>query len=164
VELDPGVSHLHLSLGLALRGLGDLDEGVTACSRAVELAPMDARTHGCLGLLFLAQGEISRAVATFERALEIDPGYPTAAAQLAWIASRRGDDVRAARLFEVAVDGDRDAGRQAQYRQGLGWSYLRLGRASEAREQFTEALRTDPSLQGARDGLLALGAGRRLSR
>jgi len=146
-----------VSLGLALRALGRLDDGVAACEQAAELTPQDARAHGCLGLIFLAQGEVSRAVATFERALEIDPRYPTAAAQLAWIASRRGEDVRAARLFEVAVAADRDPGRLAQYRQGLGWSYLRLGRAGEARDQFTQALGADPSLQGARDGLVKLG-------
>jgi tetratricopeptide (TPR) repeat protein len=164
VELDPDASFRYVSLGLALRALGHLDEAVIACSQATELTPMDARAHGCLGLIFLAQGQFSRAVATFERALEIDPRYPTAAAQLAWIASRRGEDVRASRLFEVAVSGDRDPGRLAQYRQGLGWSYLRLGRAGEARDQFTQALQADPSLQGARDGLVKLGAGRQPAR
>jgi Tfp pilus assembly protein PilF len=121
---------------------------------------MDARAHGCLGLISLGQGEMSRAVAIFERALEIDPRYPTAAAQLAWIDARRGEDARATRLFEVAIAADHDPARVAQYRQALGWSYLRLKRAGDAREQFTQALRADPSLQSAHDGLVSLSGGR----
>ena len=68
--------------------------------------------------------------------------------------------MRAAGLFEVAVSADRDPGRLAQYRQALGWSYLRTGRAADAREQFTLALKIDPSLQSAREGLLSLSSKR----
>ena len=63
-------------------------------------------------------------------------------------------------LFEIAVAADRDPARLAQYRQALGWSYLRLGRGPLAREQFTQALRLDPSVQSAREGLAALGPAR----
>jgi tetratricopeptide (TPR) repeat protein len=157
LELEPGVAHRHLSLGLALRSLGNLEEAASTCNRAVDLSPSNARVYGCLGLVALARGQINRAVPLFEWALELDPRYPTAAAQLGWIASRRGDDARAAPLFEIAVATDRDPARLAQYRQALGWSYLRLGRGPLARDQFTWALRLDPSLQSAREGLAALG-------
>ena len=120
--------------------------------------------YGCLGLVALAQGQINRAIPLFEWALELDPRYPTAAAQLGWLASRRGDDARAAPLFEIAVASDRDPARLAQYRQALGWSYLRLGRGELAREQFTQALKLDPSVQSAREGLAALGPARVSSR
>jgi tetratricopeptide (TPR) repeat protein len=164
LELDPKTAHRHLSLGLALRSLGQFEEAEAACKRAVDLAPSDARVYGCLGLVALAQGQVNRAIPLFERALSLDAGYPTAAAQLGWIASRRGDDARAAPLFEAAVAADRAPARQAQYRQALGWSYLRLGRGPLAREQFTQALQLDPSLHSAREGLATLGTGRRASR
>jgi tetratricopeptide (TPR) repeat protein len=160
LELELGAAHRHLSLGLALRSLGRHEEAATVCTRAVDLSPTNARAHGCLGLVALAQGQINRAIPLFERALELDPSYPTAAAQLGWLASRRGDDARAAPLFEIAVASDRDPARLAQYRQALGWSYLRLGRGSLAREQFTQALALDPTIQSAREGLAALGAAR----
>jgi len=160
VELEPGAAYRHLSLGLALRSLGRHDEAAAVCTRAVELSPTNARVYGCLGLVALAQGQINRAIPLFERALELDPRYPTAAAQLGWTASRRGDDARAAPLFEIAISADRDPVRLAQYRQALGWSYLRLGRGTLAREQFTRALQLDPSLQSAREGLAALGPAR----
>ena len=159
VELEPGAAYRHLSLGLALRSLGRHDEAAAVCNRAVDLSPTNARAYGCLGLVALAQGQINRAIPLFERALELDPRYPTAAAQLGWIASRRGDDARAAPLFEVAISADRDPARLAQYRQALGWSYLRLGRGPLAREQFTQALRLDPSLQSAREGARRPGTG-----
>lgn len=164
LELEPGAAHRHLSLGLALRSLGEHAEAAAACNRAVDLSPANARMHGCLGLVALAQGEVNRAVPLFERALALDPRYPTAAAQLGWIASRRGDDARAAPLFEIAIATDRAPARLAQYRQALGWSYLRLGRGTLARDQFTWALRLDPSLHSARDGLAALGPVRPASR
>ena len=59
---------------------------------------------------------------------------------------------------------DRDPARLAQYRQALGWSYLRLGRGPLAREQFSQALLLDPTLHSAREGLAALGTGRITSR
>jgi len=160
LELEPGGAHRHLSLGLALRSLGQHEEAQAACNRAAELSPTNARAYGCLGLVALAQGQINRAIPLFERALELDPRYPTAAAQLGWLASRRGDDARAAPLFELAVASDRDPARLAQYRQALGWSYLRLGRGAPAREQFTQALALDPSVQSAREGLAVLGPAR----
>ena len=163
-ELEPGVAHRHLSLGLALRSLGRHDEAATACNRAVDLSPTNARAYGCLGLVSLANGQINRAIPLFEWALELDPRYPTAAAQLGWIASRRGEDERAAPLFEIAVAADRDPARLAQYRQALGWSYLRLGRGPLARDQFTQALQLDPSIQSAHEGLAALGPVRVSSR
>ena len=156
VELEPRTAYRHLSLGLALRSLGRHDEAAAVCSRAVDLSPTNARVYGCRGLVALAQGQINRAIPLFERALELDPRYPTAAAQLGWIANRRGDDARAVPHFEVAISADRDPARLAQYRQALGWSYLRLGRGPLAREQFTRALRLDPSLRSAREGLAAL--------
>jgi tetratricopeptide (TPR) repeat protein len=164
VELEPGTAHRHLSLGLALRSLGRYEEAAAVCNRAVELSPSNARVYGCLGLVALAQGQVNRAIPLFEWALSLDPRYPTAAAQLGWLASRRGDDLRATPFFEIAVAADRDPTRLAQYRQALGWSYLRLGRGPLAREQFTQALQLDPSLHSARDGLAALGPVRTASR
>jgi tetratricopeptide (TPR) repeat protein len=164
LELDPKTAHRHLSLGLALRSLGQFDAAGAACERAVDLAPSDARVYGCLGLVALAQGQINRAIPLFEWALSLDARYPTAAAQLGWIASRRGDDARAAPLFEAAVAADRNPARLAQYRQALGWSYLRLGRGPLAREQFSQALLLDPSLHSAREGLATLGTGRSAAR
>jgi tetratricopeptide (TPR) repeat protein len=164
LELDPKTAHRHLSLGLALRSLGQFEEAEAACKRAVDLAQSDARAYGCLGLVALAQGQVNRAIPLFEWALSLDGRYPTASAQLGWIASRRGDDARAAPLFEAAVAADRAPARQAQYRQALGWSYLRLGRGPLAREQFSQALLLDPSLHSAREGLATLGAGRSAAR
>ena len=140
-DLDAAPPAATLAAARTLLGTHRLDDAVYRARRAVALA----------------QGQINRAVPLFERALALDPRYPTAAAQLGWIASRRGDDERAAPLFEVAVASDRDPARLAQYRQALGWSYLRLGRGALAREQFTQALQLDPGLHSARDGLAALG-------
>jgi tetratricopeptide (TPR) repeat protein len=160
VELAPDWSYLRLCLGHALRAGGRFDEALAEFARAAELAPMDPRAEGGRGMVHAALEDRQAAAQHLRRSVEIDPDYATGYAQLAWLHYAHREYDRAAPLFERAIGLDRDPARVAQYRHALGWIHVSARRPSEARQEFLRSLELDPKLQGARDGLAAIGARR----
>jgi tetratricopeptide (TPR) repeat protein len=157
IDLQPRWGHLYIALGHAFRVLRRYAEAEAAFIRATEVAPDDPRGEGGLGMTAFDQERYAEAVEHFERAVQIDPTYATGYGQLGVIAYQRRDYARAQPLFERAIELERNAVRNASYRHALGWIYLRSNQPAEARAQFTKALELNPALQGAREGLAALG-------
>jgi len=78
VALAPNLADVHFNLGVALKGLGRLDEAITAYSRAVTLRPTDAFALSNLGTALLAVGRDADALAAYRRAVAADPTYAEA--------------------------------------------------------------------------------------
>lgn len=78
VELSPGSSPFHDTLGWALRAAGDLPGAQGSLQQAIKLEPKVAAYHFHLGVV---QGELKLAAAaraSLQRALELDPQLPQA--------------------------------------------------------------------------------------
>ncbi len=78
VELSPGSSPFHDTLGWALRAAGDLPGAQASLQQAITLEPKVAAYHFQLGVV---QGELklpAAARASLQRALELDPQLPQA--------------------------------------------------------------------------------------
>lgn len=65
----------HMSLGVALAGLGELDRAETEMRAALELDPVYVPGYHNLGLLLERRGRHEEAVASYRTALRFDPGY-----------------------------------------------------------------------------------------
>jgi len=137
------------AVGALEAGAGSLQELVTSCTWTVELPGAGSGDAGRLVREVLDAGAL---VVTRER-----KGRPVT------------DDLRPA-VVSLTVAGTTPAGavleaeletqplRKAQYLHALGWINLKSGNRDQARQDFTQALALDPGLQGAKDGLQALGS------
>ena len=109
------------------------------------------------GSVYYAQEEYVSAIKHYQRAASLDPRYATPQGQIGWIYYVQRQYLKAQPYLEQAAALETQPLRKAQYLHVLGWINLKAGNKSEARQDFTQALALDPSLQGARDGLQALG-------
>ena len=70
---------------------GEVDEALTAYSRAAYIDPTYADAHFAIGLVRVAQHRPVTAIASFRRALELRRDWPAAQVQLAWILATASD-------------------------------------------------------------------------
>ena len=78
ITLAPNLADIHFNLGVALKGLGRIDEAIASYSRAVTLRPTDAFALSNLGTALLANGRDADALAAYRRAVAVDPTYAEA--------------------------------------------------------------------------------------
>ena len=81
-RLSPEDAETHNTLGLALRGLGRLDEAVASYRLALGIQPRYAEAHGNLGNALRELGRLDESVASCRRALEIKPDLAEAHSNL----------------------------------------------------------------------------------
>lgn len=158
---------------------GELDAGLAAARRAVELAPQGVRGHQSLAALLYARGEFAEAERVQRQAIALNPHDPESLAQLGWRLMARGSWDEGARLLQEAIDrtlvapswyhldlafalylcGDYERARDAAELSRGSWggfdyaalamTEAALGHAEAARRALDEALRLSPVL--ARD-------------
>jgi tetratricopeptide (TPR) repeat protein len=165
LALDPAASQLHHSLGMAYRGLGDIeraryhlelrgnrpeviDDPLLDAVRGKSRSP---QFYVEMGLELAAAGRLEEAARAMQRAVQLDPDHRAALLNAGELLARLGEDAGARALFErlAALDpGDARA-----------WFYL--GQLDElqampdvAVEHYRRSLTADPAQADAR---LALG-------
>ena len=134
--------------GLEATRSGNLGEAVTLFNAALETSPECADCHRNLGIVFTWMKDYSRAEAAFKQGLVLQPEDAAAYAGLA-------DVYNAQRKFTEAAEASAQAARlkggaataggsaMAVFDQGLIlWN---AGKVDEARKQFEETLRLDPT-------------------
>jgi TolB-like protein len=156
---------------------GELDAGLAAARRAVELAPEGVRSLQSLAALLHGPGDFDEAERVQRRAIALNPHDPESLAQLGWRLTARGRWDEGARLQQEAIDRSlvvptwyhetlayslylggrfgraRDAAeRAAPDCCGLGYAALALaeaalGHAAAARKALDEAIRQEPLLK-----------------
>ena len=77
-ELRPDDAQILCNLGNAERELGNLDQALALCRRAVELDPGSSVAHNKLGLVLVTLGQRDEAEASYRRALALNPRYAEA--------------------------------------------------------------------------------------
>ena len=85
---------------------GDLDGGLAACRRAIELAPTYASAHQNLGVLLVEKGDLDGAIAAWRRAIELAPKNATPFSNLGVALLRKGDRDGALAAFRRAIELD----------------------------------------------------------
>jgi WD40 repeat protein/serine/threonine protein kinase/tetratricopeptide (TPR) repeat protein len=136
----------HATLGATLEELGELDEAVVACRKAVDLQPSDARCHYALGRALEAQGSRDAAIAAYREAVRRGPNFPEAHCMLGVCLMRQGQLAQALPLLR----GGHQLGSRYQ-----GWPFPTtawLGeceRLVKLQENLESALRDEAKLDAA---------------
>lgn len=151
VELGPNVSYTHYVLGALLLDR-DRDAEAERCAReAVRLDPEDADYRGFLARVHFSRKEWAKAVGAAEEGLALEPDNVDclnirglALVQL----GRRGE---AGEAIDAALAREPD---NPQSHNVKGWALLHAGKHEEALAHFQEALRVDPTMESARDGVV----------
>jgi tetratricopeptide (TPR) repeat protein len=152
-QLMPTLSYFYLDLCRAQKIRELIDEALVACQKAIELDAQNPETYDRLGQLYLDRFENQKALVQFQKAVEVDPSYALGYAHQGWVyySSMRAWE-KAATAFAKALElgGSRfSPGQAAEFYNVLGWSYYRLGRCTEARQQFDLALSLLARARGA---------------
>ncbi|RTQ50730.1 tetratricopeptide repeat protein [Hymenobacter gummosus] len=148
----PEFDNAYYSLSAVLQRQYRLSEAAEAIDQALALDPQDANYYHVLGLIRFQQGQLQAALRAAEAGLASDPTHVDCLGLRARCLARLGRrDEATADLDEALRQAPGDAGTYAD----LGWVALERGRAKEAAGHFREALRLRPTMEYAREGLVA---------
>jgi 4-amino-4-deoxy-L-arabinose transferase-like glycosyltransferase len=112
-----------------------------------------AMAHYNLGVTLEGEGETTRAAGAYRAALADNPAFEEAHVNLGALLARGGDLEGAIREETEALRGNAD---DATAHTDLANALLQSGRLDEAEAHYRAALRLDPELPSARDGLEVL--------
>lgn len=152
---EPGV---YINLGSAYATRGDYERAESMYERALALDPRLPSAHLNLAKLLVVRGRVEQSGSHFAAAVRLDPGLAFEAHSVAGLALlQAGDDEAAVMHLRQALD--LRPGIPSLHNE-LGVAFARHGLARQARVEFQEALRLDPSDSEARENLaraVALG-------
>ena len=131
----------HLYLGMALSESGDLDGGLAAFGRVLELEPQHERAHLFSGSILAIQGNDEAAIAHYRAAAEAHPGWARVHLEWGQALQRLGryDDSIAA--YDAAI---REDPGNAEARLGRAAARVLAHRWAEARRGLSDDVRALP--------------------
>lgn len=141
----------HRVLGFVLHRAGRQIEAMKSVEEALRLSPFDAHVLVLKASIHLAQRSWTEAVEAAEAALALDPEHVEAANFRAMALMQLGRKQEAAATMEHALRHEPD---NALSHANQGWNCLHRNEPHAAKEHFREALRLDPELDYAREGML----------
>lgn len=147
----PNDADLHLFLGMSLLRLRDPQGAILSIKRAIAINGdhVDART--LLGYVELeVRGDVAAAIQEYRKVIELRPNSPEAHVNLAVAQKKQGDLEAAVVSLNKALEIKADNVGALTTRGGI---FAELGRWSEARRDFEQALKTNPRDDGALYGL-----------
>jgi tetratricopeptide (TPR) repeat protein len=161
LELAPGATRLHHTLGLALRRTGEIELARSHLSRAGDVAPGPAdplmvqvralsrsvQAFIQRGLALAEGGNLEAAANQLRQALEAEPDDATAMATLASILTQMDRNDEAATILERSIATNPDYA-PAYFR--LGVVRANTGRLDEALDLYQRAIEIRPTLTQAR--------------
>lgn len=147
----PNDADLHLFLGMSLLRLRDPQGAILSIKRAIAINGdhVDART--LLGYVELeVRGDVAAAIQEYRKVIELRPNSPEAHVNLAVAQKKQGDLEAAVVSLNKALEIKVDNVGALTTRGGI---FAELGRWSEARRDFEQALKINPRDDGALYGL-----------
>ena len=151
VGLDPDNAYYYARLGHIWIERRYWKEATQAIEQAVQLDPENGAWHSEQAYLLYHQERFQDAIFAAERALALDPD-DTQARNLRSECLRRLGHTDQSELAMRETLGDDP--HNAMSHSVLGWNLLQQGKRPEAKTHFLEALRIDPELTFAQQGLL----------
>lgn len=151
VGLAPDNAYLHYVHGVTLHHADRADAARSAVNESLRLNPNDADTFALLASIELTRGDSAAALTAADQALALDPEDVSAANLRAMALVRLGRKAEATLTVDFALH---RAAENALSHANQGWNYLHRNDPKRAQEFFREALRLDPDLDYARQGML----------
>ena len=163
LEIDPKYALAHAYMGEMSLHLQRYAEAIEALSRALTLSrtgkslgadlPTPHSLHVLLGKAFQGLGRIQAAEAHFRQALQLNPRNMEALEQVAASHFSRKRYRQALNLYRTQLEVDPD---KATTHANIGATLHFLGRTDEAIRSLERALALDPTLETARENLVAM--------
>ena len=134
-------AQFHADLGDAFLAIGQFDEAIQQCQRALELDPGRVDVHNNLGAALVGRGRIDEAMAHFQRVLEITPDDAEAHNDLGFALAARGrmDEAMAHFVRALIIKPG-----HVLAHNNLGLALAGRGRIDEAIAQYRQALEIKP--------------------
>ncbi len=151
VGLMPEVSYYHFVYGHVLHRNHREDDAFRAVQEALRLDPADADNFALLASIELARRRWPAALEATETALALNAEHVTALNLRSIALVRLGRKSEAMAAVDYALD---RAPENAFSHANQGWNYLHRNQPQPAQEHFREALRLNPDLDYAREGML----------
>ena len=150
-RLLPDDARVHLLRGLCLLAIERRAEARAALEEARRLEPDWADGHAAFAQWHLGGQDWQAALDSAERGLALDPEHGQCSNLRALALTRLGRADEAVSTAEAELNRDPDNGYTHAQR---GWALVHQGRHKEAALAFREALRLEPGLEWARQGLI----------
>ncbi len=153
---------IYVNRGLAHHSMGNVQQSLEDCSRAIEIKQGFPTAYNCRGIAYKALGNYRQAIEDYNRAIEMKPGFADAY-------NNRGNAYNGLGDYRKAID---DYDRAIQMKPGFaqayinrGAAYSRLGNFRQAIENFNKAIEIRPDFAAAymNRGLIYLNQGDKIS-
>jgi Flp pilus assembly protein TadD len=153
LKLDPQDAKDHNALGDALTHTGQIEGAIVQYREAARLDQTSVTARSNLGYALFRAGRFDEAEAALRDALRIQPGDAAALDNLGNVLQQTGRIDEALVEYEKALKTGTPAQLPDIYND-LGVALARLGRSSQAIDEFREAVRLRPNFQAAQTNLL----------
>lgn len=150
LHLNPRFAQAQSQLGVALRMLGEITEGLNCCRTATEWMPESALAHGNLAAALRDSGQSGAALHHVRLALTIDPEFADGHRNLGNLLLDAGQYADAVNSYRRCLEVSPSF---ARAHSNLGTVLRALGRLDEAADCYRRALECDPGLSEARTNL-----------
>jgi tetratricopeptide (TPR) repeat protein len=151
VGLAPDLAFCHYALADALYHADRLRAAADAIAAAIELEPTDADHFALQAAIRFDQRDWPGTLAAAEQGLSLDPEHVGCTNLRAMALVKLGRKQEAGATLAGALERDPES---ALSHANQGWTMLEQSRPAEALNHFREALRIDPSLDWARQGVV----------
>lgn len=151
IHLGPDVPFCHYALSSVLYHRGRLPEAEAAIERVLELAPWDADYYALLASIRFEQRRWPAALEAAEEGLRLDAEHNGCTNLRAMALVKLG---RRAEAGTALGDALRREPEDALTHANQGWTLLEQSQPDKALEHFREALRLEPNLEWAREGIV----------
>lgn len=151
IHLGPEVAFAHYALAYTLYHRERLKEAEAAIEQALELAPWDADYYSLLASIRFTQRRWPAALEAAERGLELDAEHGGCTNLRAMSLVKLGRRTEAGAALGHALSRDPE---DALTHANQGWTLLEQRQPDKALEHFREALRLEPNLEWAREGIV----------
>lgn len=151
IELGPDGAFNHYTLASVLHDRDHLEEAAESIAEAIRLNPEDPDFYWLLGAIRYDQRDWTAALEGAEEGLRFDPEHVNCNNLRAIALVKLGRKAEAGITIEAALARDPD---NAYTHANQGWTLLEKGDPQKAMEHFREALRINPELEWARQGIV----------
>jgi tetratricopeptide (TPR) repeat protein len=151
VGLAPDIAYFHYIRGVVMHRLERHAEALLAARETVRLDPSNEDGFALLAAVHLSLREWSQALEAAENALALNPEHVHSANLRSVALVNLGRKAEAAETMDFAL---KRAPEDGYSHANQGWNYLHRNDPVKAQEHFREALRLEPDLEHARQGML----------
>ncbi len=151
IHLDPDFAFAHSIHASILTDRNRYTEAASAIAEAIRLEPQEPSHYSRSAAIQLQQSKWEEALEDADRALALDPEHVQATNLRALALMRLGRKAEAGQALDAALSKEPD---NATSHANRGWTLLEEGSHEKAMEHFREALRLDPELEWAREGIV----------